>query len=309
MITRTTKECTRERTINVPRSRWRRGACVVMAACVGLVAAVPGYAQVAVTSDTLIERAAALGETYRETITLHNESDDVQVVSLKLSDYRFDAAGSNWFDEPGSQPRSNSGWIGLDQQAVSLLPHAEAAIGYTVTVPATAPAAGTYWSVVLVEIVRPVEALSDPASFGIATNIRYAVQIATHIGDTGEPTLAFGTPHLSRRALGVEFTPDGLPDEGQTADEEVLAPEYTLALDITHDGTRACRPALRLEVYRADGTLVYSATAQRGLLYPGTSVRQVFDLATLSPDDYTFLLLADVGSDKVQGTRFTAHVQ
>lgn len=295
--------------IGLHRSHRTLAACVAMASCVGVVAASPGYAQVAVTSSTLVERTAAPGETYRGTITIHNASNTVQVVSLSLADYRFDADGSNWFDEPGPQPRSNSGWIELSQRAVSLLPHADAAVSYTVAVPSTPPPFGTHWSVVLVEAARSSEASADPTGLAVVTRFRYAVQVATHIEKTGEPTLAFGTPNLLRRALGVEIMPAGLPGLSERVDDSVLAPDYTLALDIGHTGTRACRPTLRLEVYRTDGTLAHSASAQRGLLYPGTSIRQVFELPPLSPGDYTVLLLADVGADKVQGTKFQVHVQ
>ena len=290
------------------RSR-RTLACFAVALCMGLVAASSSNAQVAVTSSTLVERTAAPGETYRGTITIHNSSDRVQVVSFSLADYGFYADGSTTFDEPGSQPRSNSSWIGLDQRAVSVLPHADAAVSYTLAVPTATPPFGTYWSVVLVEAVHTSEASSGLTGLAIAMRFRYAVQVVTHIGTTGEPTLAFGAPNLLRRALRAEIMPAGVPGLSQTAADNVLASDYTLALDIEHNGTRACRPTLRVEVYGADGTLVHSASTQRGLLYPGTSIRQIFELGSLSPGDYTVLLLADVGADKVQGTKFQVHVQ
>lgn len=255
---------------------------VALASCVGLAAASPGYAQIAVTSPILVEHSAAPGETYRDTMTIHNASDRVQVVSLSLADYQFQADGSNSFDEPGSQLRSNSGWIALSQREVSVLPHADASVSYSVTVPSSVSLSGTYWSVALVEATRSAEASSDPTVFALAPRIRYAVQLATHIGSTGEPTLAFGTPSLERSALG---------------------------LDIRHAGTRASRPMLRLEIYSTDGALAHSASAQRGLLYPGSSITQTFELPPMSPGDYTVLLLADVGTDQVQGTKFEVHVQ
>lgn len=295
--------------ISLHHSHRTLAACFAMASCVGLVAASPGYAQVAVTSSTLVERTAAPGETYLGTITIHNSSNSVQVVSLSLADYGFYADGSTTFDEPGSQPRSNSGWIGLSQRAVSVLPHADAAVSYSVTVPSTTPPSGTYWSVVLVEAVPTSEASPGSTGLAIVPRFRYAVQVATHIERTGEPTLAFGTPNFLRRALAVDIMSPGVPGSSERAADSVFAPDYTLALDIRHAGTRACRPTLRLEVYRTDGTLAHRASAQRGLLYPGTSIRQIFELPSLSPGDYTFLLLADVGADKVQGTKFEVHVQ
>jgi hypothetical protein len=293
---------------NWHRSHRTFAACFAMAWGVGLVAASSGYAQVAVTSSTLVERTAAPGETYRGAITIHNSSDTVQVVSFSLADYSFSADGSTTFDEPGSQPRSNTSWIALGQRAVSVLPHADAAVTYTVAVPSTTSPSGTYWSVVLVEAVRAGDASPSSAGLAIATRFRYAVQLATHIGSTGEPTLAFGAPNLLHRAFGVEVIAAG-GGSSHKAVASLLAPDYTLALDITHAGTRACRPTLRLEVYQTDGTLAHSASAQRGLLYPGTSVSQTFELGSLSPGDYMFLLLADVGGDKVQGTKFPVHIR
>jgi hypothetical protein len=88
-----------------------------------------------------------------------------------------------------------------------------------------------------------------------------------------------------------------------------LPAERSLTIDIKDVGTRGCRPALRLELYEQDGALAHAATVQRGLIYPGASIRQTFELPALAPGVYTVLLLADSGLDKVQGTRFQIHVQ
>jgi hypothetical protein len=274
------------------------------AACVAVVTAVPAYGQIGVTSSTLVERTAEPGENYRGTIIVHNSSDKVQVVSLSLADYAFQADGSTTFNDPGSQERSNSGWIKLAQRAVSVLPHADAAVAYTVTVPMTARD-GTYWSVVLVEAVRSSEAALPSGGLAVLTNFRYAVQVVTQIGNTGVHALAFGPPNLRRRTLGVRLIANDVPEAGEAVDDT----DYLLSLEISHAGTRACRPLLRLEVYGTDGTLVHDASAQRGLLYPGTSINQVFELGSLSPGDYTFLLMADVGEDKVQGTKFPVRIR
>jgi hypothetical protein len=163
--------------------------------------------------------------------------------------------------------------------------------------------------VVLVEAVHDSEASSPHAGLAVVARFRYAVQVATDVGKTGEPTLDFGTPGLLRRSFSVDVAPAGAAGIFRTAADGAAAADYTLVVDIRHTGTRACRPALRLEVYSADGTLVHDAAAQRGLLYPGTSVRQTFELPPLSPGSYTVLLLADVGADMVQGAKFQVDVR
>lgn len=251
----------------------------------------------------MIERTMLPGEVYRDAITIHNSSKTIQAVSLSLADYRFDASGATEFDPPSTQPRSNVAWIALSQNTVSVLPHGDLAVSYSVKVPETTPLPlGTYWSVVLVQAAR-----SEPmpeSGFAVVPTLRYAIQVATHVGRSGEARLAFGEPHLVRTGLTVAVNP-----AARVRDESwALGSDSLLAVDITDNGTRACRPAVRVEIYQPDGRLAHSATAQRGLLYPGSSIRQVFQLPPLAPGDYVVLLLADVGTDKVQGTKFQLHV-
>jgi hypothetical protein len=243
----------------------------------------PATAQIAVIGDLLAEHVAVPGETYQGAITIRNTTNTIQVAALSLADYRFDAGGANWFDPPGSNARSNTGWVTLSQQAVSLPPQGTQVVRYTVAVPASTPRPlGTYWSVVLVEGEDRSPVAPDPQKFVVTPKIRYAVQVATHIvGEARECRLAFGQPRVQ-------------PGE--------------LAIDISDSELRACRPNLRLEVYNGDGELLHTATLRGAYLYPATSVRQKFALPTLSPGGYSFLLVADVGADKLQGAKFQVQV-
>lgn len=282
---------------------FRVSARVRFALALGLATATPAAAQIAVTSPTMIERTVLPGEVFRDAIAIHNSSKSIQAVSLSLSDYRFDASGATEFDPPATLPRSNVAWITLSQHTASVLPNGDLAVGYTVTVPETSPPLnGTYWSVVLVEAVRPE--VGHAPGFAVVPTLRYAIQIATHVGRSGEARLAFGEPHLVRTGMAVAIKP-----AAQVRDESwALGSDSVLAVDITGNGTRACRPAVRVEIYQPDGRLAHSATAQRGLLYPGSSIRQIFKLPPLVSGDYVALLMADVGSDKVHGTKFQLHV-
>ena len=280
--------------------------CGVIAISIWLGATSAAHAQIAVTSPTIVEGTGEPGETYRDAIVIHNSSNSVQTVALSRADYRFDAEGLTEFTDPGSQPRSNSGWIALSQQSVSVLPHADVAVSYTVSIPSSpVTPVGTYWSVIFVEATRSTTSTST--SLSIVPTFRYAVQIATHVGKTGVPKLAFGEPHVMRTSFSVALVNASAPL--QTPTESTLPADRSLSIDITDAGTRACRPTLRLELYREDGSLAHAATVQRGLVYPGASIRQTFALPALPAGVYTVLLLADAGIDKVQGTKFQIHIQ
>lgn len=284
-------------TRNIFQSSCRNAWTLVLVAMVGLVTVQSASAQITVTGSLLVEHTAVPGDSYQGAITVRNNSNTSQTVKLSLADYRFDASGATSF-EPASHGRSSAGWVTLSQQAVSVPPQATQVVPYTVTIPAgaaasggtyvlgtsggPAPSPGTYWSVVLVEGEDRTSVPSDPSKFTITPKIRFAVQLVTHVGNAGECRLVFGNPRIQ---------------------------PGTVAVDVTGKGSRACRPNLKLEVYNSDGALRHTATLRGSYIYPETSARQSFDLASLSPGAYSFVVLADVGADKLQGARFQVQVR
>ena len=159
-------------------AQWgRRGVTLILTAGLHVGLSGTASAQIAVVGDLLAERTVAGGDTYQGTLTLRNTSDVVQVAVLRLADYRFDAAGSNWFESPGSNARSNSAWVTLSQPAVSLPPGGTEVVKYSVAVPESRELVGTYWSVVLVETETRNAPATAPGKFSVAPRTRYAVQL------------------------------------------------------------------------------------------------------------------------------------
>ena len=58
-------------------------------------------------------------------------------------------------------------------------------------------------------------------------------------------------------------------------------------------------------MYDANGALRAKAKQSRGLLYPGTSLRQHFDLGALPAGTYKAVVFADTGEDSVFATQYT----
>ncbi len=237
-------------------------------------------AQVSVLSETVQEQAAAPGETYTGTVRVLNPSRVPQSVRVYQADYRFYADGTTHFDPAGSTARSNARWVAPGAGQVPLPPGGETTVTYTVTVPAGDSVTGTYWSAVMVEGV-PLGggAPGGPdgrAQVGVGAVLRYAVQVATHVRG-GSRRVRFTVP-------AVRAAPDG----GRTLD-----------LTVENVGERGYRPSLWVEVYDAEGALRARRQQDRGLLYPGTSVRQQFALGALPAGTYKVVLFADTGDDAV----------
>ena len=243
------------------------------------------HAQIAVVGSTVEERTAAAGESYVGTIVVRNLTAQDQPVRIYQTDYLFFADGTSHFSDPATTPRSNAAWITPTVRSLLVPPQSEMTVTYTVQVPAADSLSGTYWSVIMVE-GAPNEAgraSGGRPQVGVGSVMRYAVQVATHLQGTGARKVNFANSKFLTN-----------PDSTQAFE-----------LDVQNVGDRAYRPALWIEVYDAAGELKASARQERGLLYPGTSLRQVFALGTLPSGTYRAVVFADSGEDAVFASQYT----
>jgi hypothetical protein len=242
-------------------------------------------AQIAVIGSTVEERVAAPGESYVGTIVVRNLTQQNQPVRIYQTDYLFFADGTSHFDSIGTARRSNGKWLTPTVRSLLVPPASEMTVSYTVKVPVADSLSGTYWSAIMVE-GAPTEAGRSSGGrpqVGLGAVVRYAVQIATHIRASGSRKVAFANSRFLT-------TPDST---------------QAFELEVKNDGERAYRPTLWIEVYDEQGGLKANARQERGLLYPGTSLKQVFSLGRLAPGTYRAIVFADSGEDAVFASQFT----
>jgi len=260
----------------------------IFLALLPLLATLPGRAaaQIAVVGSTVEERVSAPGETYQGTIVVRNLTNQDQPVRIYQTDYLFFADGTSHFVDPGTTKQSNSKWITPTVRSLLVPPMSEMTVSYTVQVPASDSIVGTYWSTIMVE-GAPTEAGRSSGGrpqVGVGAVMRYAVQVATHIRATGSRKVAFAnSKFLTDTTTGLQ----------------------SFELEVQNAGERAYRPALWIEVYDEQGALKANARQERGLLYPGTSLKQVFQLGRLPPGTYRAIVFADSGEDAVFASQFT----
>lgn len=261
-----------------------RELLTLIAACAVLAPATT-RAQIAVVGSTVEERVAAPGESYSGAIVVRNLTQQDQPVRIYQTDYLFYADGTSHFDSIGTTRRSNGRWITPTVRSLLVAPGSEMTVSYTVKVPATDSLLGTYWSAIMVE-GAPTEAGRPSAGrpqVGIGAVVRYAVQVATHIRDAGSRKVSFASSRFLTNADSTQ----------------------SFELEVKNEGERAYRPALWIEVYDEQGTLRANARQERGLLYPGTSLKQTFALGRLAPGTYRAIVFADSGEDTVFASQFT----
>jgi len=262
-----------------------REVFVLASAAAVLAAPAPALAQIAVVGSTIEERTAAAGETYTGTIVVRNLTQQDQPVRIYQTDYLFFADGTSHFDTVGTARRSNGRWVTPTVRSLLVAPGSEMTVTYTVKVPASDSLVGTYWSAIMVE-GAPTESGRPSAGrpqVGIGSVIRYAVQVATHIRDAGSRRVSFANSKFLTNADSTQ----------------------SFELEVKNEGERAYRPAVWIEVYDEQGTLRANARQERGLLYPGTSLKQTFALGRLAPGNYRAIVFADSGEDTVFASQFT----
>lgn len=275
-----------------PGARLPRVAAAALAVLAGLLWASDVDAQVAVFGSSVREDTVGPGQQYTGVIRIGNLDPRPRSVRIYLRDYRFAADGRNWFLDPGSHGRSNAPWITISPRRLRLPPGEEGSVSFTVRVPDTLRAGGTYWSTVMVEPrapgpgdpVRVAEAADE--NLGVATRVRYAVQIATNLPGGGDLAVDF-------RRLRVT----GDRDRG-----------HALTFDLHNQGELGIRPRVTLELYDGEGRRVAEGEEQRGLLYPGTSLRQTFRVGGLGPGTYQAVILVDPGGDRLFGGQYEVRI-
>jgi len=240
---------------------------------------VPARAQVTVLTPTVMERTAARGSRYESSIVVRNLSASTQLVTARVVDYSFQADGTSRYDEPGSQPRSNAAWLTLAPRTVEVPANQTVSLTYSVQVPSSTALAGSYSSMVLVT-AQPRQKVTAAvghgrANAGITSDLSYGIQVVTHLD--GPAAVRFGLEQLVVSSLG---------DSTQS-----------ISVTVKNNGERAQRPLVSLELYADDGRLIATRKTQRGLIYPGSSVRQTFALSSVPKGAYRALLQVDTGDD------------
>jgi hypothetical protein len=249
------------------------------------MSACPAEAQIAVIGSTVVERVALSGETYAGTIVVRNLTKQHQPVRIYQTDYLFYADGTSRYDVGGTAPRSNSRWIVPTQRSLVIAPLSDATVSYAVSVPKSDSLLGSFWSAIMVE-AAPISAAMPPGErpqVAVGTVMRYAVQVATHIRATGSRKVTFAGAKVVAESNG----------------------DQVFELDVLNSGERAHRPKMWIEVYDHEGALRAKARQERGLLYPGTSLRQRFALGRIGAGTYRAVVFADSGDDAVFAAPFT----
>ncbi|NQT24496.1 hypothetical protein HQ585_04010 [candidate division KSB1 bacterium] len=233
------------------------------------------------------ERIVSVADSYSGAIIIRNNGTELTEVKLYQTDYLFYSDGTNQYAEPGSIKRSNADWITFSPPRLTIPPSENARVNYTINVPSDEMLIGTYWSILMVEEV-PLSSLElnpEEEEVGITQVLRYAIQMISNIGDTGNRMIQF----INTKVI-------------QESNRRVLQ------INIENTGETILRPKVWTEFYNSEGQHVGTYEAQTKRTYPGTSIRHEIDISTVPNGAYKAIIVADCGDDALFGINYTLQI-
>lgn len=221
------------------------------------------------------------GESKRVKVTLINDRDIPENVDLKICDYATNCEGEHFYEEPGTFQRTNGPWVTLASNRVYLAPNEQSDFYFTIDVPKDSNLKGSYWSIMFIEPVEPVQKFSESADgFSLNVKIRFAYHIVTNVGK--------GLAKL--KILKKDF--------------KMIEDNQFFYVDVSNTGELFLNPKLSLKLYDGSGKLAKTIEGQPERLYPGSSQRYLIDTKEIERSKYTAFLLLDNGDSHLFGDTF-----
>lgn len=257
---------------------------VFFTAVITFVAINSSFASIVILNGLTHENTALPGETYRTQIEIQNVAEVEKSVKIYLKDYWYNHKGESRHDDPGTLERSSGEWISFQSDLILLAPQEKSLINVEIKVPEGENIEGTFWSVLMVEGVVPPDT-SRSAGVSITTALRYAIQMITNIGNSGERNLNFA---------GLQLGKVG---------------EYSVVQVVLENvGERLLKPQMSIELFDNNGNSVGTLVADQRKTLPGTSVLVNLKLEGIKPGTYTGVLVADCGGDNIFGTNVSFEI-
>lgn len=218
-------------------------------------------------------------------VYLKNTEAQVTEAKIYQTDYLYSADGRTDYAEPGKNPRSNASWLTISPSQIKIAPNQTVTIRYKGQVPDKRDLRGTFWSMIMVEPNRPpapiIQGKENEATLGIATAIRFGIQISTDVGNSGERNLRVLEKSLIKK-------------EGKSH----------LQLDIENPGEHLMIPTISVELFDSKGASIGHFDGGHPRIYPACSIRSQVDLGDVPSGKYTAMVLLDNGDEHVMGAQY-----
>lgn len=211
------------------------------------------------------------GQIYKGKVTLQNTGNAPQSVKIFLQDFSYQSDGAIYYTAPHTNEKSNTDWIKLNTNLVSLKAKEKTDVYFEIAIPDKMTLSGSYWSVIIVEPVDDIKPSNNSPGVTITSVVRYAIQVITNYDtENVKPSLKFESVKVEK--------------EGK---------QKTVRIGIANNGNVYCKPTANIEIYnRKTGDKVGTFSSMPMGLLPNTSKSFNIDISKILPDKYNAVIIA-----------------
>lgn len=206
---------------------------------------------------------------YGEVVLINNSIDD-QRVTFNLTEAIFSCSKNRFFSKDAKHPNSSTNWINDYLSDKVLAPKEKYVYQFKIIIPKNAALQGSYWSVIMVNVEKPIKENLLNKQIGLDTKVRYAIGLVTNVNDYDDVEIDFKNIELNEKNdlkyLKVTIANESLFVEGVK---------------------------LSLEVYNQEGIKVHEFKSDRNMAFPGFCREYLLDISVLASGSYECVLIAD----------------
>ncbi len=218
-------------------------------------------------------------------IVLKNIGEEPERILVYFKDLEVGCENQTKYVDPGTTERSNYQWIKVGFEERILQPGEEFPMRYQISVPKKKHT-GSFWSLIMIEVKKPIDTTQLEYGVRVSSNVRYAVQIITDFP--------------SEIPTNVEFNAVALEED------EVLGKVVDVVLE--NFGEMVLVPEVKIEVYDNNGELILQKSADTKKLYPGQCRDFQVPIEGLPVGNYQGVLVADCGEADLFGMTLNLEV-
>lgn len=207
-------------------------------------------------------------------IRVRNDGDKDSRILIYRQDLVPECTAAPNYLDADSHPRSLGKDLLTNVDEKVLSGKEEYDIRYTVALDKEKQKPGTYWEVLMIEVVNPIKE-ETTSGIHVSSRIRYAIQIIVDAGSFDGPKLSFEN---------VVF-------------DKVTPKNTMLKIQLKNNGIFGARTNVVLEVYDSQGNKIKTTEPNGRMMYPGYCNTFEIPLSDLAKGKYDCVIVADTGKD------------
>ena len=227
------------------------------------------FANVSVINGLTHVYSGVSGDVISGEIVLVNYSSIEERVRFNVQEAIYSCTEARIFTGDATHPLSSSSWLNSSVNERVLAPKERYVLKFTINIPEGEELRGSYWSVLMVSVEKPIKEEMINKRIGIGTKIQYAIGLITNVNALDEVNIGFN---------------DVLSTGGA---------EKNLRIRVKNDGRFAEATLLSLEVYDQNGVMVKEYKTRRLLVFPEVCRDYLLTISDLDKGAYDCVLVAD----------------